>query len=150
MVVWEPRCNLIMHIQVVINWQLSKQGIRWPVTTWPYRGLRYRPIEVEYFLRLSADKLLVFKWSQAQVHFLLRCTGNKLCLWAVLITFWFQTDLGRENWASFYRYGRQLLLTHHGYALVTLYVQCLCSEWSKLDWQVHAENLCSIWKLVYW
>ena len=26
-----------------------------------------RPIHVDYFLKLSADKLLVFKWSQAQV-----------------------------------------------------------------------------------
>ena len=27
--------------------------------TWLYRGLRYRTIEVKYFLKLSADKLLV-------------------------------------------------------------------------------------------
>ena len=38
--------------------------------TWPYRGLRCRPIKVEYFLKLSADILLVFKWSQAHVYFL--------------------------------------------------------------------------------
>ena len=25
-------CNLILHIHVVINWQLSIQGIRWPVS----------------------------------------------------------------------------------------------------------------------
>ena len=37
--------------------------------TWPYRGLKYRPIEIEYFMKLSADKLLIFKWSQAQVQF---------------------------------------------------------------------------------
>ena len=109
---------------------------RYPLTstTWPYRGLRYRPIEVEYFLRLSADKLLVFKWSWAQVQ-LFKCIGNKLCLWAALITFWFQSDLGRKISASFYRYGRQLLLTHHGHALATLYVQFVCSNWSKI-WQV--------------
>ena len=35
--------------------------------TWLYRGLRCRPIEVKYFLKLSADKLIVFKWSRAQV-----------------------------------------------------------------------------------
>ena len=28
-----------------------------------------RPIKVEYFLKLSADNLLVFKWSQAHVYF---------------------------------------------------------------------------------
>ena len=38
---------------------------------------------------------------------------------------------------------------HHGHALVTLYVQFLRSDWSKFDRWVHAENLCSILKLVY-
>ena len=40
-------------------------------------------------------------------------------------------------------------LSHHGHALVTLYVQFLCSDWSKFDRWVHAENLYSILKLVY-
>ena len=39
--------------------------------------------------------------------------------------------------------------SHQGHALVTLYVQFLYSDWSKFDRWVHAENLCSIWKLVY-
>ena len=39
--------------------------------------------------------------------------------------------------------------SHHGHALVTLYVQFLCSDWSKFDRWVHAENLCSILKVVY-
>ena len=39
--------------------------------------------------------------------------------------------------------------SHHGHALVTLYVQFLCCDWSKFDRWVHAENLCSILKLVY-
>ena len=34
-----------------------------------------------------------------------------LCLCAAQLNFWFQTDLGRENLASYYRQGRQLLLT---------------------------------------
>ena len=33
------------------------------------------------------------------------------CLCAAQLKFWFQTDLGRENSASCYRQGRQLLLT---------------------------------------
>ena len=40
-------------------------------------------------------------------------------------------------------------LSDHGNALVTLYVQFLCSDWSKVDRWVHEENLCSILKLVY-
>ena len=39
--------------------------------------------------------------------------------------------------------------SHHGHALVTLYVQFLCSDWSKFNRWVHAENLCSILNLVY-
>ena len=34
-----------------------------------------------------------------------------LCLCAAQLKFWFQADLGRENSASCYRQGRQLLLT---------------------------------------
>ena len=33
--------------------------------------------------------------------------------------------------------------------MVTLYVQFLCSDWSKFDRWVHAQNLCSILKLIY-
>ena len=40
-------------------------------------------------------------------------------------------------------------LSYQGQALVTLYVQFLCSDWSKFDRWVHAENLCSILKLVH-
>ena len=39
--------------------------------------------------------------------------------------------------------------SHQGHALVTLYVQFLCSDWSKFDRWVDAENLCSILKLVF-
>ena len=36
----------------------------------------------------------------------------------------------------------------HCHALITLYVQFLCSDWLKFDRRVHAENLCSVWKLL--
>ena len=36
---------------------------------------------------------------------------------------------------------------HHVHALVTLYVQFLCSDWSKFDRWVHVENLCTSWIL---
>ena len=42
-----------------------------------------------------------------------------------------------------------LFLSHLSHALVTLYFQFLCSDWSKFDRWVHVENLCSILKLVY-
>ena len=42
------------------------------------------------------------------------------------------------------RDGQLILTSRHGHAFVTLYVQYLCSDWSKFDRSVHAENLCSI------
>ena len=95
-----------------------------PLTSipWPYCGLRWRPIEVEYFLKFSADKLLVFKWSQAQVLFYFLKFILNMCLCAAQLKFWFKTDLGRENSASYYRRGRQLLLT-----LLTMFMRCLRS-----------------------
>ena len=39
--------------------------------------------------------------------------------------------------------------SHHVHALVTFYVQFLCSDWSKFDRWVRAENLGSILNLVY-
>ena len=39
--------------------------------------------------------------------------------------------------------------SHHGHALVMLDFQFLCSDWSKFDRWVHAENLCSRLNLVY-
>ena len=39
--------------------------------------------------------------------------------------------------------------SHPSHALVTLYVHFLCCDWSKFERWVHAENLCSILKLVY-
>ena len=134
-----------LHINVVINWQLSKHGFRWPVSpdriTWPYRGLRCRPINVEYFLKLSADNLLVFKWSQAHVYFFLKFISNMLCLCQyrpALLRFWFQTDLRRKNSASFFKIQAGKTFSYHGHVLVTLHIQFLCSDWLKFDRWVHA------------
>ena len=65
----------------------------------------------QVFFKVIRDKLLVFKWSQAQDQFFFKFIWNMLCLCAAQLKFWFQTDLGRENSASCYRQGRQLLLT---------------------------------------
>ena len=66
-----------------------------------------------------------------------------------LLRFWFQTNHGRENSASYLKIQAGKTFSYPGHALVTLYVQFLCSDWSKFDRWVHAENLCSILKLVY-
>ena len=81
-----------------------------------------------------------------------KCIWNKSCLWAALLKFWFQTDLGRENSTGFIHAGKAITFdfSHHNHALITLYVQFLCSDWPKFDRWVHAKNLCSVWKLAYW
>ena len=115
---------------------------------WPYRGLRYRPTaSSSVFLKVSADKLLLYKWLQAQVPIFLNCIWNKSCSWAVLLKFWFRTDLGRENSTGFLIHAGKAIAFDfsHCHALITLYVQFLCSDWSKIDRWVHAENLCSVW-----
>ena len=58
----------ILDINVLINWQLSKQGTRWPVSLDRIAGSGVDPSRSSIFLKLSADKLLLFKWSQAQVQ----------------------------------------------------------------------------------
>ena len=63
-------CKLILNIHVLINWQLSKQCIRWPVSPDHIAGSGINPLSSSVFWELSADRLLLFKWSQAQDQFL--------------------------------------------------------------------------------
>ena len=66
-----------------------------------------------------------------------------------LLRFWFQTYLGHENSASYLKIQAGKTFSYHGHALIALYVQFLWPDWSKFDRWVHAENLCSVLKLVY-
>ena len=95
------RIYMCLHILVINVLTAVKTGYLLTSITWPYRGLRSRPIGVKYFfLKFFADKLLVFKWSKAQVQLFLKFTWNMLCLCDAQLKFWFQTDLGSENSAS--------------------------------------------------
>ena len=92
------------------------------------------------------------KWSQAQVYFFQGFISNMLCLChygPALLGFWFQTDFGSENSASFWKVQAGKTLSYHGHALVTLYVQLLYTFWSIFERWVHAKKLCSILKIVY-
>ena len=87
--VWEP-ANLILHINVVINWQLSKQSIHWPVLhdriagsgvdpNWP---IRFKLIRYTYrnttclFFKDNAVFLFFFTKEQFLAHFI---TATLLC-----------------------------------------------------------------------
>ena len=59
-----------------------------------------------------------------------------------LLRFWFQTKHGCENSASYLKIQVGKTFSYPGHKLF------LCSDWSKFDRCVHAENLCSILKLV--
>ena len=85
-----------------------------------YRGLRCRPIEVKCFLKLSAAKLIVFKWSQAQVQFFLKFIWNMLCLCAAQLKFWFDWPRTRK-FSQLLQAGKTVAFDfdHHGHALVT-------------------------------
>ena len=50
-----------------------------------------------------------------------------------LLRFLFQTYLGHENSASYLKIQAGKTFSYHGHALVTLYVQFLCSDWLKFD-----------------
>ena len=108
----------------MINWQLSKQsGDKLPVSN--DRRLKFN----------------FFQWFIWNVVF--------MSLWSstvkILISNWPRT----RNLASFLKIKTGKIFSYHGHALVTLYVEFLCSDWSKFDRSLHAENLCSILKVVY-
>ena len=65
----------------------------------------------------------------------------------ILISNWLQT----QKFSQLLQAGKTVafVFSHNGHSLVTLYVQFLCSDWSKFDRWVHAQNLCSILKVVY-
>ena len=123
---WEHRKTDNVHIldiNVVINWQLSKQGIHWPVSLDGIAGSDVDLLRSSIFLKSSADKLLVFKWSQAQVQFFLIhmkyvfmcCTIN------ILISYWPWT----RKFSQLLQAGKTVAFDFvcHGHALVMLYVQ---------------------------
>ena len=88
---------------------------------------------------------MIEKWK----HLLKFCLCTSCIALLVLLRFWFRTNLERENSASYLEIQVGKTFSYQGHALVTLYIQFLCSDWSKFDRWVHAQNLCSILNLVY-
>ena len=80
---------------------------------WPYRGLRYWPIEFECFFEGIRWQVATFQMIAGSSSIFLKCIWNKSCSWAALLKCWFRNDLGRENSTGLYIYmlGRQSLLT---------------------------------------
>ena len=54
--------SLILDIHVLINWSLSKQGIRWPVSRDHIAGSSLELTEVSCLFKLTPEKVLVSDW----------------------------------------------------------------------------------------
>ena len=89
--------KLFTHIGHQCFDQLTAVKTGYPLTsiTWPYRGLRCRPIEVKYFLDVIRWQVTSFQVIAGSSLIFLKFIWNVLCLCAAELKFWFQTDLGR-------------------------------------------------------
>ena len=131
---------------------LTAVKTRYPLTsiTWPYRGLRCRPIEVEYFFEVIRLQVTSFQMIAGSSLFLKIYLKNvALSLWPSTIKILTSNLPRTRKFSQLFKNtgGVDLLLPGHG--LVTLYVQFLCCDWSKFHRWVHVENLRNILKLVY-
>ena len=135
----------------MINWQLSKQGIRWPVSPDCSAGSSVDPSRSSIHWQITS-----LKWSQAQVYFFQGFIWNMLCLChygPALLGFWFQTDCGSKNSASFFKStgGEDLILTWSrvGHALCPIFTLWLVKIWQVSSCEKimqHLEN-CLLWQL---
>ena len=132
--------------------QLSKQGIHWPVSLELIAGSGVDPSWSSIFWSypltrywFSNDRRLKFIFVFVLIHMKYVVF---MCPTINSIDFKLTSDAKIQPAAT----GREdscFWLSHHVHALVTLYVQFLCSDWSKFDSLVHVENLCSILNLFY-
>ena len=136
----------------------------WRIWIYLYRYLRLISFWNEMKRKVSTHSGRVFfeviRWRVTSFQMIagsvFKLIWNMLCLChdgPALLTFSFQTDLGRENSASYLKMqaGKTdaFHFSHHSRALATLHVQFLCYDWSTFDRWVYADNLCSILRLVY-
>ena len=165
---WEPKRKLIAQAAHQCYDQLTAIKTGHPLTsiTWPSRGLKCRPIEVEYFCKVIRWQITSFKWSQAQVYFFQGFISNMLCLChygPALLGFWLQTDLGSENSSSCFKStgGEDLILpwSRVGHALRPIFILWLVKIWqvslcgrimqhleSSLLWQLKLTEFCvNLW-----
>ena len=114
----------------------------WTSMLWSIDSCQNRVSADQYHLTVSRAQVSthrgrvffeVIRWQVTSFQMIagsifLKFVWNMLCLCAAQLKFWFQTDLGRENSASYLREGRQLLLT-----LLTI-VMC----WSRSTFNFYA------------
>ena len=114
--------------------QLTAVKTRYPLTsiTWSYRGLRCRPIQVEYFF-------VVIRWRVTSFQMI---AGSFLkFIWnVVFMSLWPRTiNILISNWPRTRKFSQKMQagetdafhFSHHSHTLVTLalHVQFLCYDW---------------------
>ena len=108
-------------------------------------------VEVNYFLEVICWQVTSFQMiaglslNFCKIHMkYIAFMGRTI---KILISNWLRT----RKFSQLLQAGKTIAFdfAHHGHALVTLYFQFFCSDWSKFDRWVHVENLCSILNLVY-
>ena len=137
---FESTGKLIMHTSIGHQCcdQLTavKTGYMLTSISLPYRRLRCWPIEVKYFFEVIHWQVTSFQMITGSSLIFFKFIWNMSCISAAQLEFWFQVDLGRKNSASYYRQGRQLLLT-----LLTMITHWSCS--SSMFYAVIGQNLVS-------
>ena len=138
--------------------QLTAVKTGYPLTsiTWPYRGLRCRPIKVEYFFEVIRWQFIRFQMFAGSRLLFLKFISIMLCLChygPALLGFWFQTDFGSENSASFFKStgGEDLILpwSRVGHALRPIFILWLVKIWQVSSCGQIMQHLesCLLWQL---
>ena len=86
-------CTHIAH-QCCDQLTAVKTGSPLTSITWPYGGLRYRPIEVEYLFEVIRWKVTSFQMITCSCLNFFNSYEIRCVLCAAQLKFWFQTDLG--------------------------------------------------------
>ena len=132
----------------MINWQLSKQRIRRPVSIDRIAGSGVDPSRSSIFWSYPLTR---YSFQMIAGSSLYKIYMKYVVFMCRTIKILILNRPRKRKFSQLLRAGKTIAFdfSHHFHALVTLYVQFLYSDWSKFDRRVRAENLCSILNLVY-
>ena len=101
-------CNLILHIHVVVNWQLSKQGICWPISHDHTVGSGVNPLRSHFFLVIHWQ-VTSFQLIACSIPSGFLCDGYKFIFWSRLSILLMGTLLLVMDKSAFYFSSSQVL-----------------------------------------
>ena len=92
---------LILEIHFMINWQLSNQGIRWPVPHDHIAGSSQNSLRSCVFNKLTADQVIDFHWIRGQEFSQIIRASQKIgpqCVHVWLTIYWIKTEKKIVSW----------------------------------------------------